>query len=196
MPSRPNSNTLSELQLYIDLLVTPITNIMNSSFASGVFPSSLKEGVVHPFFKKPAKDWQVFASYCPVTNIAFLSKLMERVVAIQTLNYLVKEGLLAKMQSAYGQFYSTETALLRVFNDILLSIYSRQELILVLLDLSSTFDTIDHSPLLDRLCHRYGFFTPYRPSCNLRSSNANFLPVPRCRTKTYGERAFERRTLI
>ena len=127
---------------------------MNSSFASGVFPSSLKEGVVHPFFKKPAKDWQDFASYCPVTNIAFLSKLMERVVAIQTLNYLVKEGLLAKMQSAYGQFYSTETALLRVVNDILLSINSRQELILVLLDLSST---IDHSRLLDRLCHRYGF---------------------------------------
>ena len=82
-------------------------------------------------------------------------RIMERVAAIQTLNYLVKEGLLVKMQSAYRQFHSTETA--RVVKDILPSIDSRQEVILVLLDLSSAFDTMDHSLLLDRLCHRYGF---------------------------------------
>ena len=53
--------------------------------------------MVHLLYKKDAKDWEDFASYRPVTNIAFLSKIMEPVVAIQTLNCFVKEGLLGKM---------------------------------------------------------------------------------------------------
>ncbi|CAB3992083.1 Hypothetical predicted protein [Paramuricea clavata] len=51
---------------------------------------------------------------------------------------------------------STETALLRVFNDVLYAIDDHQEVVLVLLDLSSAFDTIDHTLLLERLSHRYG----------------------------------------
>ena len=65
--------------------------------------------------------------------------------------------LLAKFQSAYRQFHSTETALLRVRNDILRAIDEGQEVVLVLLDLSSAFDTIDHKVPLDRLRIWYGF---------------------------------------
>ena len=74
-----------------------------------------------------------------------------------SLNYLTKNNLLAKFQSAYRQFHSTETGLLRVCNDILQAIDEGQEVVLVLLDLSSAFDTIDHKVLLDRLRIRYGF---------------------------------------
>ena len=81
---------------------------------------------------------------------------LERAVATQTINYLIDNHLLAKLQSAYRRFHSTETALLRVFNDILSAIDNKQEVVLVMLDLSASFDTIDHELLLQRLQHRYG----------------------------------------
>ena len=83
--------------------------------------------------------------------------MLERVAATQTLNYLIPNGLLAKFQSAYRCLHSTETTLLRVFNDILVAIDNHRDVVLVLLDLSAAFDTIEHSVLHSRLEHRYGF---------------------------------------
>jgi len=144
----------------MDLLVSPITSIVNESLGSGVFLTSLKEGVAHPSLKKSATDYEDFVCYRPDTNTAFLSKLLERVVATQTRNYLLEKNLMPLMQSAYRQHYSTQTALelLRVVNDILLAIDSKQDMVLILLsDLSSAFDTIDHALLTDRVRHHYGF---------------------------------------
>ena len=60
------------------------------------------------------------------------------------------------LQSAYKKGHSTETALLKVQNDILIDIDNKNISILVLLDLSAAFDTIDHEVLLSRLEKRYG----------------------------------------
>ena len=105
---------------------------------------------MQPLIKKRTLDCEEFSNYRSITNIAFLSKTIERAAAAQTLNYFTKNNLLAK-------FHSTETALLRVCNDNLQAIDEGQEVVLVLLDLSSAFDTIDHKVLLDRLRTRYGF---------------------------------------
>ena len=112
--------------------------------------------MIHSFIKKPSLDREQLLNYRPITNIAFLSKTLERVAAKQTLNYHTSNGLLSKFQSAYRCFHSTETALIRVFNDILVALDNHQEVVLVLLDLSAAFDTIDHSALLSRLQCRYG----------------------------------------
>lgn len=112
-----------------------------------MFPTSLKKGILHPTIKKQSLHHDEFSSYRTITNVAFLSKILERVVATQTINNLLANDLLAKLQSAYRRFHSTETALLRVFNDIFCAIDRHQEVVLVLLDLSSAFDTIDHSVL-------------------------------------------------
>ncbi|PIK43405.1 putative RNA-directed DNA polymerase from mobile element jockey-like [Apostichopus japonicus] len=78
---------------------------------------------------------------------------------IQTFNtgkYFNQFSLYSKFQSAYRRNHSTETALLRVRNDILVSMDNHKECILVLLDLTAAFDTIDHDILLQRLEHRFG----------------------------------------
>ncbi|CAB4034340.1 Hypothetical predicted protein [Paramuricea clavata] len=64
--------------------------------------------------------------------------------------------MLNVLQSAYRRYHSTETALLKVLNDILLSMNSQRVTLLVLLDLSSAFDTIDHGILLERLRSKFG----------------------------------------
>ena len=77
-------------------------------------------------------------------------------MAFQLLDYIDSNGLCEVCQSAYPTNHSTETALIRVYNDIALSIDSRKSVVLVLLDLSAAFDTVDHFFLLSRLSARFG----------------------------------------
>ncbi|XP_072016812.1 uncharacterized protein [Amphiura filiformis] len=87
---------------------------------------------------------------------SFMGKLLERCCLAQIQEYFMSNYLYAEAQSAYRPNHSTETALLRVQNDILLGLDKHQEAALILLDLSAAFDTIDHTILLDRLQERYG----------------------------------------
>ena len=80
-----------------------------------------------------------------------MSKLLERAVADQLMAHLELNNLQVKLQSAYRRAHSTETALLRILNDLLRMLGKGNNAILVLLDLSAAFDTIDHSLLLTRL---------------------------------------------
>ena len=125
-----------------------ITNIINLSLSTGVFPSDLKSAIVCPLLKKPSLDSEVMKNYRPVSNLSFLSKLIEKVIASRLVKHLQNNGLSDKFQSAYRKFHSTETALLRVQNDILCSIDKGKHVFLILLDLSAAFDTVDHSILL------------------------------------------------
>ena len=145
------------LKQNLDLLVPTITKIIITSLTEGVVPSALKKGITFPSLKKTKTDKEEFPNYRPITNTPFLSKSLERVVSTQTTNYLSENDLFAKHQSAYRMFHSTETAMLRVTNDLLREIDSGNEVVLVLLDLSAAFVTIDHTLLLERLEHRYGF---------------------------------------
>ena len=77
-------------------------------------------------------------------------------MALQLVDYIDSNGLCEVFQSAYRTNHSTETALIRVYNDIALSIDSRKSVVLVLLDLSAAFDTVDHFFLLSRLSARFG----------------------------------------
>lgn len=140
----------------IDVLVCPITAIINSSLMTGVFPTQFKHGVVTPIIKKKDLDPDILKNYRPITNLSFVSKVTERVVSNQLHQYLQVNDLYARMQSAYRPNHSTETALLRVHNDICLALDDNNDFILVLLDLSSAFDMVNHQILLGRLQKRYG----------------------------------------
>ena len=134
-----------------DELVPVLTLIVNTSLSCAEFPKELKRAFLTPLIKKIILDAEILKNYRPVSNLSFLSKLIERIVCVQLVNHLDKNGLYEVFQSAYRQLHSTETALLRVQNDILQAVDSRGGAILVLLDLSAAFDTIDHETLIRTL---------------------------------------------
>ena len=125
------------------------------SLSTGTIPSSWKEAIILPSLKSGKKDL-VKENYHPISNLSFASKISEKAVAMQFNGHLVKTNLMDPFQSAYRPNHSTETALVRVCNDILHAMDQRKITILVLLDLSAAFDTMDHQILLDRLHIRFG----------------------------------------
>ena len=80
-----------------------------------------------------------------MSNLPYLSKILERAVADQLQTHLDVNNLHVKFQLAYRRVHSTETALLRILNDLLAVIDEGHTALLVLLDLSAAFDTIDHT---------------------------------------------------
>ena len=140
----------------LDTLISVIRKIVNLSLQLGTFPDFYKCAHVKPLLKKMSLDPDILKNYRPVSNLTFISKLVEKVVSKQLISHLQKHDKLEKFQSAYRPLHSTETALLRVSNDVLRAIDDKKCVLLVLLDLSAAFDTIDHNILLKRLHHDLG----------------------------------------
>ena len=122
---------------------------------SGIFPPLLKQARVLPRLKKPTMDPDTCSSYRPISNLSFISKLIERVVVKRFTTHVSYFNLFPNRQSAYRSFRSTETAVLSVHGALVRSIDSKQVSLLVLLDLSAAFDTVDHSILLSFLSNRF-----------------------------------------
>ena len=137
-------------------LASYITKIVNMAFSTGTFPSKLKSAIVFPLIKKPNLNCEIFKNYCPVSNLPFLSKVIEKVNASRLLEHMKENNLLDTLQSAYKKAHSTEIALLRVQNDILSSIGQKKGSFLILLDLSAAFDMVDHDFLLSFLENHAG----------------------------------------
>jgi hypothetical protein len=145
------------LKSCIDVLLTPITKLINLSLSEGVFPSAFKTAHVTPLLKKPSLCKDDMKNYRPVSNLSFISKLVEKVVASRIRSHIDSTGMSNCFQSAYKKLHSTETALLKIHNDVLTAMDKGKVTVLTLLDMSAAFDTIDHSILLQRLEKCYGF---------------------------------------
>ena len=95
-------------------------------------------------------------NYTPVSNLTFVSKIVEKLISEQLIAYLQSNDLMPRLQSAYRRHHSTETALLRVISDLLSAADNRRVTLLGLLDLSAAFDCVDHDILLWRLNTAFG----------------------------------------
>ena len=146
----------SLIKICIDELLPAITIIINRSLQTAVFPENYKQAIVTPLIKKPSLDKNVLKNYRPVSNLPFISKILEKVVLSQLKDYLNENNLFPINQSAYREGHSTETTLLKMMNDLLLDVDQDRISILALLDLSAAFDTVDYTILLDRLEYSYG----------------------------------------
>ena len=132
-------------------LVPIFKTVTNLSLSTASMPENLKIASLWPLLKKLNADCEQFSNFRLVSNLKFLSKLVEKSVFVQLNNYLTVNGLHERFQSGYKVHRSTETALLMITNDILLSLDRGDNVFLLLLDLSAAFDTVNHSLLLLRL---------------------------------------------
>ena len=87
-------------------------------------------------------------NFRPVSNLSFISKLTERVVLNRLIDHVSHNNLQDKFQSAYKLYHSTETALMRIQNDMLMTLDNKTGVLLFLLDMSAAFDTVDHTLLM------------------------------------------------
>ena len=140
----------------IDILITPITSTINVSFTNGSFISHFKSALVSPLLKKPSLNKDSLIKYRPVSNRSVLSIVLEKIVVNHLISYIKSSNKSNHYQSAYREFHSTETALLKIHNDILASPDAGKVTAPTLLDLSTAFDTIDRTILWRRLNDWFG----------------------------------------
>ena len=134
-----------------------VARLINASPRAGQFPSGQKHSIVTPLLKKSTLDPHDLSNYRPVSNLSFISKIIERSAYLQMIEYLHGSNLLPEKQSAYRKCHSTETVLLDILSDVSSAADFGQVTLLGLLDQSSAFDVIDHLILLERLRHDFGF---------------------------------------
>lgn len=146
------TNLLKECSV---ILLPILTRIVNTSLQIGCFPKSWKNAVLSPKLKKDGLEI-TYNNFRPVSNLSFISKLTERAASSQFHEYMVVNDLYPAYQSAYRKYHSTETTILKIMNDILLSMNDQCVTLLLLLDLSAAFDTVDHALLLQRLQTKFG----------------------------------------
>ena len=108
----------------------------------------LKETLITPILKKYGLGVNIFANNRPVYNLPFTAKVMEKIAVQKLSNHLKTNGLHEELQSAYKPLHNTETALMRVQHDIANAMDTNQAALLVLLDMSAAFDTIDANILI------------------------------------------------
>ena len=137
------------LKLGIEHSVYAFTDIINASLKFNKFPERWKQSLVKPLPK--VSNPSVASDYRPISLLPAFSKIVEKLVAKQMVDYLKQTGYLDNLQSAYKQSHSTITALLNVSDDIYEALENSELTFLVLLDYSKAFDCANHRLILAKL---------------------------------------------
>ena len=135
----------------LDFILSTLIGLYNCSLASGNLPQCFKSALVTPIIKKRCHDYNDMNNYSPVFFLCFIAKILEKFVLPNISYYLNPHNLHSTFSSAYRPGRSTETALLKVINDLLLFLIKGNISVLAFLELSSTFDTIDYTILVHRI---------------------------------------------
>ena len=107
--------------------------------------------ITTPILKKPHLDYLSPSNYRPISNLEIHSKILEHVISSQLITYLITNKITNIFQSAYLPHKYTESALTLITSDLLSGLNNNRSTILILLDMSSAFDTLDHNVHIHRL---------------------------------------------
>ena len=127
--------------------IPAITKVVNLSLSSGHLFEDLKQAIVRPLIKSLKKGTEK-SNYRPVSNLQFISKVIEKCTLNQLANHCNKHNLLPEYQSAYRKYYSCETSLLKLVNNTLWAMENKLITAVTVMDLSTAFDTVSHEILL------------------------------------------------
>ena len=141
----------SVLKSCSDVLSPLIAHLANLSFREGRFPDRFKIAQVTPLIKKDGLDVKDPANYRPISNLNTISKIIERLCLARLTPHIAATGHFNPLQSAYRKHHSTETAMLKILDDLYRIIDNQRSAVLVGLDLSAAFDMIEHDILIERL---------------------------------------------
>ena len=137
----------SLLKDIIDDLLPYMCDLVNKSLTTGSV-EGIKDCVIIPLLKKSGLDPEILKNYRPVTNEVFISKLTEKVMSIRLYGHMTVNNLHSKYQHGYKKCHGTDTLLLKLVNDVLIGFEGNSGTILLLIDLSAAFDTVDINKLL------------------------------------------------
>ncbi|MCI0560555.1 MAG: reverse transcriptase domain-containing protein, partial [Nitrososphaera sp.] len=146
----------SVLKSCVDVFAPLITRLVNLSFSEGCFPDQFKQAQVTPLIKKAGLDETDPSNYRPISNLNTIGKIIERVCLARILPHVASTGNFSPLQSAYRKSHSTETALLKILDDLYRVVDGKSAAVLIGLDLSAAFDTVDHAILIERLRQVFG----------------------------------------
>ena len=136
------------------MVITPtLTKIINKCIEMAVFPDNLKTAEVIPVFKKG--DKRQVTNYRPISLLSPFSKIYERHLHTQIINFINKHNILHPFQYGFRKNYSTEQAINQISEQLISNMEDKLYSCAVFLDLAKAFDTIDHQILINKL-HHYG----------------------------------------
>ena len=185
--SDPVPTTL--LKEILPQVIKLITKIINISLELGIFASQWKVALVKPLLKKMGLAL-VAPNYHPVSNLPFLSKVLERCVVNQFTAHCDANNLFPSYQLPYRRNYSCETALIKITNDCLWAMENQMVTAPVAIDLSATFDTVHHEILLEVLNKKFGL-----QNTALQWFD-NYLRPRSCKVSVHGVHSKEQITIL
>ena len=141
------------LKLAAPIIAPSIAKLINHSFNTASFPQRWKTAKVSPLFK--GGDSEDLNNYRPISVLPVLSKVIERHVHDSLSRYLCENNLIYSKQSGFRKLHSTETALIRIIDELLFNLDNNCVSGMILIDYCKAFDMVDHVILLDKL-HAYG----------------------------------------
>lgn len=149
--------SIDMIKLCSPYIIPIITHLVNFCFSNAVFPNIWKQSRITPLPKKNQPT--EYKDLRPISILPVMSKIIEKAMALQLRRHIEKYHILPECQSGFRPGYSCSTALINIIDDIIGAIDQGRLTVLILLDFSKAFDTLDHD-ILKSILHYIGFDLP------------------------------------